>query len=134
MAQIIKQPDGKFAIFSHDVIAAWDATGDEVVGWFVEQARLDAQRAIESAERISRKKLNDVAAGRTRQAYGQFAVSWEEALRSDRRHDGEAHKEFPALPPDPCPDCGGEVDYHEDGSAKCRTGSCEYELIPREGH
>jgi hypothetical protein len=132
MAQIIKQPDGKFAIFSRDVIVMWDATGNEVVGWFVEQARVDAARAIESAERVSRKKLNDIAAGRPRQAYGQLAMSWEDALRSDRRHDGEAHRAFPALPPDPCPECGGEVDYRDDGSERCRVVGCGYELLPRE--
>ena len=137
--EIIRQPDGKLAVFDHDVIVCWNATENEVVAFAVQQARLDAQRAIETAERIAKKKAVEVAAGRPRQAYGQFAKTWEDALRSDRRHGGEAHRAFPALPPDPCPECGGDVDYHEDGSAQCRTEGCEYRLTAhrenrKEGH
>ena len=68
--QIIQQPDGHFAIFSTetDTIIVWDATKDEVVEWFVEQAveraRSDAQRAIDH-----------VAAGDSRRVYFQFAMT-----------------------------------------------------------
>ncbi|UUV32147.1 hypothetical protein NQK81_01480 [Amycolatopsis roodepoortensis] len=89
--QIIRQPDGKFAIFSStsDVgcIIVYDADADEIVEWFAEQAaksaRVQATRALEH-----------VAAGEPDKTYHQFALTWEEVLKLDREHDGTAWKSF----------------------------------------
>lgn len=86
--QIIRQPSGKYAIFSTytDTITVWDATEDEIVEHF-------AERAAEVARRDARRLLGHVAAGNPRAAYFQFAMSWEEALAEDRKHHGTAWKE-----------------------------------------
>ena len=86
--QIIKQPDGRFAIFSSitDTIIVWDATADEIVEYFAEQA---AERAREDV----RRKIEHVAAGEPRRAYFQFAMTWEEALATDREFGGDASTE-----------------------------------------
>ncbi|MEV0616164.1 hypothetical protein AB0I81_22815 [Nonomuraea sp. NPDC050404] len=87
--QIIRQPTGKFAIFCSvtDTIIVLDATKREVVEWF-------ARRAAEAARRDARRNVEHVAAGEPRTAYFQFAMSWEEALAQDRKHQGDAWKEF----------------------------------------
>jgi hypothetical protein len=89
--QIIKQPDGHYAIFSTitNTIHFWDATADEIVEYFAEQA---AKRAREDTRRV----LDHVAAGEPRKAYFQFAMTWDEALRKDQEHGGEVWSEFAA--------------------------------------
>jgi hypothetical protein len=88
--QIIKQPDGHFAVFNTntDTIIMWDATADEIVDWFVER------EAEETRKRVTR-LVEKVAAGEARQAYFQFTMTWDEALRQDREHDGEVWTQFP---------------------------------------
>ncbi|GAA4626804.1 hypothetical protein GCM10023196_036550 [Actinoallomurus vinaceus] len=83
--QIIRQPDGKYAVFSRvsDQLVMWDATEDEVIEYFAEEA-------AEATRRDVRRKLEHVAAGEPERAYHQFAMTWEEALRKDREHGGEA--------------------------------------------
>ncbi|MGR6922588.1 hypothetical protein ACU635_50755 [[Actinomadura] parvosata] len=87
--QIIRQPDGKYAIFSSytDTIIFWDATEDEIVEHF-------AERAAEAARRDVRRAIGHVAASEPRKAYFQFAMTWEKALAQDRKHRGDAWKEF----------------------------------------
>lgn len=87
--QIIRQPSGKFAIFSSitDTVIFWDATEDEIVEHFAERA---AERAREDARRL----ISHVAAGDARKAYYQFAMTWEKALTEDRKHRGTAWKEI----------------------------------------
>jgi hypothetical protein len=82
--QIIRQPNGRYAIFSTgtDTIHMWDATADEVVEHFVE-------RAVEDARREWRRIVECVAAGEPRRVYYQFTMTWEEALELDREHGGE---------------------------------------------
>lgn len=86
--QIIKQPNGRFAIFSTitDTIIVWDAAKTEIVEWF-------AESAAESARRDVRRLIGHVAAGNPRKAYYQFAMTWEEALEEDRKHGGEVWKQ-----------------------------------------
>jgi hypothetical protein len=82
--QIIRQdPDDLYAIFdsSTDTIILWDASADEVVDWFVEQ---EVARVRERVTAI----VGHVARGEPRRAYFQFAMSWEDAQRKDREHDG----------------------------------------------
>jgi hypothetical protein len=87
--QIIKQPDGRFAVFSTntDTIMVWDGTAQEIVEWFAERAAFDARQT-------ARLLLSLVDAGDTRSAYHQFAMSWDEALEMDRDHGGDAHRHF----------------------------------------
>lgn len=83
--QIIRQPDGHFAVFSSvtGTIILWDATKDEIVEWFAEQAAEDARQSV-------RRKIEHVAAGEARRAYSQFAMTWDEALEKDGEHGGDA--------------------------------------------
>lgn len=89
--QIIKQPDGKLAIFdaSANVLVYWNATEDEIIEWFVHRA---AQRARDEVT----PRVRHVAAGNPRKVYFQFVMSWEEALGEDRRFNGGAWKSFRA--------------------------------------
>lgn len=90
--QIIRQPDGKFAVFNTntDTIVLWEATKDEVVGWFVEAELAELERRKQHIADM----IDQVAAGNARRAYAQFAMTWDEALQRDREHDGEAWREF----------------------------------------
>ena len=56
--QVIKQPDGMLAIFSSftDTWAVCDATAEEVVEWFVEDA---VERARWNAQRVVGHVVND---------------------------------------------------------------------------
>ncbi|MGI5223039.1 hypothetical protein [Nocardia sp. CA-290969] len=87
--QVIRQPDTDlFGIFSSntDTFVMWEATRDEVVEFFVEEA---TQRARRDAERV----VGLVEAGKSRDAYYQFALSWDDAVREDREHGGEMSAE-----------------------------------------
>lgn len=86
--QIIRQPDGHYAVFSSvtDTITMYDATADEIVDEFVQR---EAQRTREHVERI----LEHVAAGTPDKIYFQFAMTWEQALNMDREHGGDAWRE-----------------------------------------
>jgi hypothetical protein len=83
--QIIKQPNGKLAIFSpfSGTIALQGATAEGVAEWF-------ADRAAEGAREEARRKIKHVVAGNPRKVYFQFAMTWEEALAEDREHGGTA--------------------------------------------
>lgn len=88
-SQIIRQPDGMYAVFSSetDTIVVWDATEDEIVEYYVEIA---AERARRDVQRV----LGHVRADEPRRAYFQFALTWSEALVKDREHQGEAWQQF----------------------------------------
>lgn len=75
--QVIKQPDGKFGVFS-SVVNDWvatDATADEVEELFAEEMGRDVARRL----RDVRRKIALVDAGEARKAYYQFAMTYEEA-------------------------------------------------------
>jgi hypothetical protein len=82
--QILKQPDGQLAVFSSetDTFVAMDATPAEVTEWFADLAAQDART------RVCR-LLDHVLADDPRGAYYQFALTWAEAARLNREHDGE---------------------------------------------
>ena len=86
--QIIRQPNGQFAIFSSitDTIHVYDATAEEIEEYFVE-------RAAESERQRVREILGHVIAGEPRKAYYQFAMTWDEALKMDRIRGGDAWRE-----------------------------------------
>jgi hypothetical protein len=109
--QVIKQPDGRLAIWSSytDSWAAADCTADEVVAIFTDKAEADAKR---DAERI----VTHVLAGDARAVYSQFAMTFEEADEDAR--PGEKYADLPTVPEEPAPerpkvylvndhDCGG---------------------------
>lgn len=79
--QIIKQPDGKFAVWSStaDGILLHGATRAEVAEFFVSEAKRDAQDRV-------RQVLDLVDAGRASEAYFQFTKPWKEALREHNRN------------------------------------------------
>lgn len=81
--QIISQPDGKLAVFS-SVVDAWilvNASPEEIEDYYAEKAAQDARR---QAARV----LAAVLAGKPSEVYYQFAMSFSEADRTDREHDG----------------------------------------------
>ncbi|MEV7975465.1 hypothetical protein [Streptomyces sp. NPDC086519] len=82
--QIIKQPDGRLAVFSSivDAFIVVDATPEEILDWRAEEA------AAKERERTQR-ELDAVLADDPRRVYFQFARTWEEAARLDREHGGE---------------------------------------------
>lgn len=90
--QIIKQPDGRLAVFSSntDTFIVVDAIPEELIEW-------RAEEAAEKARQDTRRELDAVLADDPRRVYFQFAMAWEEAARKDREHGGE----FSAVQPDP---------------------------------
>jgi hypothetical protein len=82
--QIIRQPDGKLAIFSTgvDVWIVMDSTADEIADYY-------ARKAAESARESAARTVQAVLAGRPREVYAQFAMTFEEANAESREHDGE---------------------------------------------
>lgn len=82
--QIIMQPDGKLAIFS-SVVDTWvvsDATPDDIVLYFSELGRADA-------ERNARRQVEAVLDGRARDVYYQFAMTFEEADQRSQDQTGK---------------------------------------------
>lgn len=79
--QIIKQPDGRLALFSSftDTLAMWDANRDEVLDFFIELSTADTRRSV-------LQKLEQVESGHPRAAYAQFAMTWDEAVEESREH------------------------------------------------
>jgi len=87
--QIIRQPDGKLAVFNSitDTIVYYDATAEEIIEW-------RAQQAAEDARRATREQLKDVIRGEPFRVYHQFTMTWQAALEKDRVHGGEAWRDF----------------------------------------
>jgi hypothetical protein len=82
-SQIIKQPDGKYAIFSSSSgqIEMWNATAEEIIEDF-------AEAAARSARRSAQDQIAKIDAGE--KTHYQFTMTWEEAMESDREHGGDA--------------------------------------------
>lgn len=82
--QILKQPDGRLAVFSSftDTFVLMDATEGEVVDWFAEQA---AERERERTRAV----LGHVLANNPQAAYFQFTLTWEEAVQTNQKHGGD---------------------------------------------
>jgi len=77
--QIIRQPDGKLAVFS-SIVDAWilmDATPADLEDYY-------AEKAAEDARQRTRKVLEHVLAGEPRKAYYQFAMTFDEANDKSR--------------------------------------------------
>jgi hypothetical protein len=84
--QVIKQPNGLYAIYSSfsEAIEEYDLDGDMVCEFF-------AQEASERARAEARRILAHVADDRPEKAYFQFTMTWAEALADDRDHGGWVH-------------------------------------------
>ncbi len=78
--QIIKQPDGRLAVFSSavDAFIVVDATPEELIEW-------RAEEASEKARERTRAEIERVLSGDPRPYY-QFTLTWEEAARMDREN------------------------------------------------
>lgn len=78
--QIIKQPDGKLAVFS-SFIDDWiiqDATPEELLDYYAEKAAKDARTSTQQV-------LDAVLADRPRDVYYRSAMTFEEAEELRRR-------------------------------------------------
>lgn len=95
-AQIIRQPDGRYALFSSitGTVNIWNATEDEIVEECTERAVRLYRTDRTEANREARRLLSHVATGEPRRAYGRFTMAWEKAVAMDREHDGEAWEEW----------------------------------------
>lgn len=82
--QIIKQPDGRLAVFSSvvDAFIIVDATPEELKEWYAQEA---AQDARERTQRTLDKLNSQGADG----VYGRRALTWEEASRMNEEHGGD---------------------------------------------
>jgi hypothetical protein len=81
--QVIKQPDGLYAVFS-SVVDSWilyDCTRQDVIDYYVKQAAKDAKR--------NTARILDAIEEDPREAYYQFTMSFEEANRMSVEHGGE---------------------------------------------
>jgi hypothetical protein len=83
--QIIRQPDGKLAVFSSvvDAFVVVDATPEEIIEW-------RAQEAAEQARERTRAELARVLDSGDPKPYRQFTLTWEQAEALDREHGGGA--------------------------------------------
>lgn len=82
--QVIKQPNGKLAVFSTgtDTWVFWDATADELIEHYKEEAaRTAEQRLIDITKAVENNEANRI--------YHQFTMSFEEANRLHLENDGE---------------------------------------------
>lgn len=79
--QIIKQPDGKWAVWSTNVddFVLIDATPEEIVEAWVEEFRQNAVRTV--GETIRRLEAGE-------KPYAQFTRSWNEALATIKEVHG----------------------------------------------
>jgi hypothetical protein len=81
--QVIRQPDGRLAVFSSfmDQWAVYDAEPDELVEWFAEKAAKDARRSAQET-------VDAVLAGEPQRVYYQFAMTFDEANAMSGEHGG----------------------------------------------
>jgi len=81
--QIIKQPDGLYAVFS-SVVDSWilyDAARQDIIDYYAEKAREDAERDTA--------RILDAIEVDPRKAYYQFTMTFEEANAMSVKHGGE---------------------------------------------
>jgi hypothetical protein len=88
--QIIKQPDGKYAVWSTvvDDIILYDATAKELINYFGKKAERQARR--ETAELIAKIETS-------KNPYHQFIVSWDECLNTIKKTHGKKSKIYTEL-------------------------------------
>jgi hypothetical protein len=79
--QILKQPDGEFAVWStnSDSIIIYDATEADIVTYFLER---DVRDSIAATMKI----IDELEAGE--KPYYQFTMTWEQALKEHEERHG----------------------------------------------
>ena len=82
--QIIKQPDGKLAVFSNGV-DAWIIT-DASPAWLEEYY---VEAAAQAARLSARETMEKVLAGRSSEVYCQFTMTFSEANNESREGGGD---------------------------------------------
>lgn len=95
--QIIKQPDGRLAVFSSitDTFIVMDAAPDELIEW-------RAKQAADAAREQARTELAHVLADSPAKAYSRSTLTWEEAAQRNQEHGGDL-RYAPPIEPDPKP-------------------------------
>jgi len=90
--QLLKQPDGNYAIFSSysDTLVGLSYTREELVEKFAKEAADEARRQIENI--LDKVEANDPKDP----PYYQFTMNWEEALKSHRKHKANQSPEWNA--------------------------------------
>jgi len=85
--QIIEQRDNVYAVFSSfdSTIVVADATAAEITDWFVQRL---VDQVGETRNRIVA-IIADVADGHPELPYRHAAMTWEQAQRKDREHNGQ---------------------------------------------
>lgn len=80
--QIVKQPNGKYAIFSSvvDAVIAMDCTREDLLEFWLDEERERLQRSIA-------RYCDKLDAGE--KPYAQFTVTWDEALAETKAHGYE---------------------------------------------
>lgn len=90
--QIIKQPNGLFAVFSFvvDAFVVFEATPQEIEAYFIEEAAGDLRKRVR--EKIS-------ALERGEKPYYQFTMTWKQALREHLKNfpDADENSELKAI-------------------------------------
>jgi hypothetical protein len=96
--QIIKQPDGKYAIYSTGVDAwiFYDGTAEEVVDFYVEKAEKEARRHTQ--------EILDLLDENPKRAYFQFTMTFEEADAASAAGQGKTLEQLRAEEEDYDPD------------------------------
>lgn len=81
--QVIKQPDGKLAVFSSstDTWVLFDGTPEEVVDWFVERAAQWERQRVQPM-------VDAVLADQPERAYYQFVRTFARANATSKEHGG----------------------------------------------
>lgn len=84
-SQIIKQPNGKYAVFSSivDDFMFYDATPEDVIGYFVEQE-------AKSIKNLVTLIIDGLTKGE--KPYHQFTMTWPEALDWAKQVHGDKWK------------------------------------------
>jgi hypothetical protein len=82
--QIIQQPDGKLAVFSSftDTWILMDASPEDLLDYYAGKAAKDAREQTQQV-------LDAVLAGKPREAYYQFAMTFATANAKSKFHGGE---------------------------------------------
>jgi hypothetical protein len=86
--QIIKQPNGKFCVFSTivDDLILYDGTPKEIEDYYAEEA-------AEKARDDTRKAIAAVLAGEQTKIYHQFAMEWRDVKHLYEKHIVRAETE-----------------------------------------
>lgn len=84
--QIIKQPNGKYCLFSSivDNITCYDMTPEEIVDFWTEQSREDFERKVKEI-------IGKLESGE--KPYHQFTLSFDECIETIREIHGESESD-----------------------------------------